>query len=86
MVTGNGLALAVSTRTVRRFLSGATGEPEPEQDRPALDLIRVPPAGFEPAISALKGLRPRPLDDEGVFRSRSTSTVPQQRRDDRVGV
>jgi hypothetical protein len=25
----------------------------------------VPPAGFEPAISALKGLRPRPLDDEG---------------------
>lgn len=32
MVTGSGLALAVSTRTVRRFLSGATGEPEPEQD------------------------------------------------------
>jgi serine protease Do len=28
MVTGRGLALAVSTRTVRRFLSGATGESE----------------------------------------------------------
>ena len=26
----------------------------------------VPPAGFEPAISALKGLRPGPLDDRGV--------------------
>ena len=25
----------------------------------------VPPAGFEPAISALKGLRPGPLDDRG---------------------
>jgi serine protease Do len=30
MVTGNGLALAVSTRTVRRFLEGATGENEAE--------------------------------------------------------
>jgi serine protease Do len=28
MVTGSGLALAVSTRTVRRFLEGATGESE----------------------------------------------------------
>jgi serine protease Do len=28
MVTGSGLALAVSTRTVRRFLDGATGESE----------------------------------------------------------
>ena len=28
MVTGGGLALAVSTRTVRRFLAGATGEVE----------------------------------------------------------
>ncbi len=28
MVAGNGLALAVSTRSVRRFLSGATGEAE----------------------------------------------------------
>ena len=27
--------------------------------------MRVPPAGFEPAISALKGLRPGPLDDRG---------------------
>ena len=25
----------------------------------------VPPAGFEPAISTLKGWRPRPLDDGG---------------------
>jgi hypothetical protein len=30
---------------------------------------QVPPAGFEPAISALKGLRPGPLDDGGVFLS-----------------
>ena len=30
MVTGSGLALAVSTRTVRRFLNGATGESESE--------------------------------------------------------
>jgi serine protease Do len=30
MVTGSGLALAVSTRTVRRFLDGATGEDESE--------------------------------------------------------
>src|SRR6266853_1551332 len=28
MVTGNGLALAVSTRSVRQFLNGATGEVE----------------------------------------------------------
>jgi serine protease Do len=28
MVTGNGLALAVSTRSVRAFLNGATGEQE----------------------------------------------------------
>jgi serine protease Do len=33
MVTGNGLALAVSSRTVRRFLSGATGEVEPDNLR-----------------------------------------------------
>src|SRR5437763_16664069 len=31
-------------------------------------LTTVPPAGFEPAISALKGLRPGPLDDEGGLR------------------
>jgi hypothetical protein len=30
-------------------------------------LFGVPPAGFEPAISALKGLRPGPLDDEGLL-------------------
>ena len=27
--------------------------------------VRVPPAGFEPAISTLKGWRPGPLDDGG---------------------
>src|SRR5262245_33107851 len=27
--------------------------------------LAVPPRGFEPLISALKGLRPRPLDDGG---------------------
>ena len=32
--------------------------------------FRVPPAGFEPAISALKGLRPGPLDDGGSPRER----------------
>ena len=31
MVTGSGLALAVSTRTVRAFLDGATGEAESDQ-------------------------------------------------------
>jgi serine protease Do len=30
MVTGTGLALAVASRTVRRFLAGATGELEPD--------------------------------------------------------
>jgi serine protease Do len=33
MVTGSGLALAVSSRSVRRFLEGATGEDEPDQLR-----------------------------------------------------
>src|SRR6266849_4161821 len=33
----------------------------------AIARFTVPPAGFEPAISALKGLRPRPLDDEGSW-------------------
>ena len=28
---------------------------------------RMPPRGFEPLISSLKGWRPRPLDDEGVL-------------------
>src|SRR5438128_565408 len=28
----------------------------------------VAPAGFEPAISALRGLRPRPLDDGATLR------------------
>lgn len=29
----------------------------------------VPPRGFEPLISALKGRRPRPLDDEGEHKN-----------------
>jgi hypothetical protein len=29
--------------------------------------VVVAPAGFEPAISALRGLRPRPLDDGATF-------------------
>jgi len=33
MVTGNGLALAVASRRVRQFLSGATGEPEQDNLR-----------------------------------------------------
>lgn len=33
MVTGSGLALAVATRTVRRFLNGASGEAEADQLR-----------------------------------------------------
>jgi serine protease Do len=33
MVTGNGLALAVSTRSVRQFLNSATGEQEPDNLR-----------------------------------------------------
>lgn len=33
MVTGSGLALAVATRTVQRFLDGATGETEADQLR-----------------------------------------------------
>ena len=33
VVTGNGLALAVSSRSVRRFLSGATGEVEQDNLR-----------------------------------------------------
>ena len=28
----------------------------------------VPPAGFEPAVSTLKGWRPRPLDYGGIVR------------------
>ncbi len=30
-------------------------------------LAVVAPAGFEPAISALRGLRPRPLDDGATY-------------------
>ena len=40
-----------------------TGQQAPPQFNHAL----VPPAGFEPAISTLKGLRPGPLDDGGLM-------------------
>src|SRR3954465_2263594 len=36
----------------------------------------VPPMGFEPTISALKGRRPRPLDDGGPVPARSRASVP----------
>ena len=37
------------------------------EDREAeLALEEVPPAGFEPAVSCVKGRRPGPLDDGGV--------------------
>ena len=29
----------------------------------------VPPAGFEPAVSALKGRRPKPLDDGDTYKA-----------------
>lgn len=35
----------------------------PQGEEAGLALTWVPPAGFEPAISTLKGWRPRPLDD-----------------------
>ena len=35
----------------------------------------MPPAGFEPAISALKGLCPRPLDDGGMLRRSLTAPL-----------
>ena len=41
----------------------------------ALDLVAaanlVPPRGFEPLISTLKGWRPRPLDDGGADAARA---------------
>ena len=43
----------------------------------------VPPAGFEPAISALKGLRPGPLDDRGgrrIIRSRTATLLMKKSR------
>ena len=36
----------------------------PRRDQPHLSV--VPPRGFEPLISTLKGWRPRPLDDGGA--------------------
>ena len=47
----------------------------------------VPPRGFEPLISTLKGWRPRPLDDEGEGRecSRGPHGRPRTRRRDAPG-
>ena len=36
----------------------------------------VPPRGFEPLISTLKGWRPRPLDDGGTRNGRSLPEAP----------
>ena len=45
----------------------------------------VPPRGFEPLISTLKGWRPRPLDDEGVeCTSGSLSSRPGPRPDSKA--
>jgi hypothetical protein len=30
------------------------------------ETVTMPPTGFEPVISALRGQRPKPLDDEGL--------------------
>ena len=50
--------------------SGANTAQRQQKSRPQRSgryiwLRMVPPRGFEPLISALKGRRPRPLDDEG---------------------
>ena len=34
----------------------------------------VPPAGFEPAISTLKGWRPWPLDDGGILEKQASKS------------
>ena len=34
--------------------------------RAHMGMPEVPPTGFEPVISALRGQRPKPLDDEGT--------------------
>ena len=60
------------------FTSSSDG-PRPESDRleaRGAAILRwtagVPPRGFEPLISTLKGWRPRPLDDGGMGRPEST--------------
>ncbi len=45
---------------------GTSEDPQCDVD----SILTVPPAGFEPAISTLKGWRPRPLDHGGVSRHR----------------
>ena len=51
-----------SAGVLRCFDRAADKQPDIHQ---AQVTSAVPPAGFEPAISALKGLRPGPLDDRG---------------------
>src|SRR4026208_1944902 len=52
-------------------------------------VTRVPPRGFEPLISTLKGWRPRPLDGGGraaasVAAARSEPLSADHRKDDRA--
>jgi hypothetical protein len=57
--------LELDLRLPRGFKrDAATVEPRTGRSA-AIAREAVPPAGFEPAISALKGLRPGPLDDGG---------------------
>src|SRR5258708_3563197 len=57
---------APQERSRRRARSGGRGD---RVDTPCSAFLRktagVPPRGFEPLISTLKGWRPRPLDDGG---------------------
>lgn len=41
-------------------------------------ILVVPPRGFEPLISSLKGRCPRPLDDGGIVASRRSSRIRSQ--------
>ena len=57
----------------------AAREP-PTKNGPVAEAVKqsmVPPAGFEPAVSTLKGWRPRPLDDGDVEREYSRARAPR---------
>src|SRR5437660_1102458 len=56
-------------------LSLASSRPRDDQAPSTTDKM-VAPAGFEPAISALKGRRPGPLDDGATHRSISIGVPP----------
>ena len=70
-----GMPLLMSAQATQLFRAAAAAGLQDADDLAVSRLVEhlaglhtpgwVPPAGFEPAISALKGLRPRPLDDEG---------------------